>query len=437
MGRYRGGSAKIAVTASALFGSISGSAVANVVATGVITIPLMRKNGYPAHVAAAIEAVASTGGQLMPPVMGAAAFLMAEFLQVPYRDVVIAALLPSLLYYFGLFISADLEAAKAGISRVEEVRIPRLLDVLKSGWHYPIPFAVLILALFTYNRTPEESALMSAAILAVFGFVLGYRGKRMRPIALFDALCETGAASLEILTIAASAGFIIGVLSISGVGFALTIVLVQIGSGNIFLLLFLAAITSIVLGCGMPTAAVYVLLATLVAPALVEVGLQPIAAHLYVLVFGMMSMITPPVAIAAYAAASLAGADAMRTGFAAIRFGWTAFVVPVLFVASPSLLLQGAPGEVAWATITAVAGVWFACIGVVGYLRRPLPWGLRVAAVVAGVLMLIPADAFPGAIFTDASGIALAIAIVGSELLRARAPQPAPALKDDPAPGAS
>jgi TRAP transporter 4TM/12TM fusion protein len=421
MGRFRGGSAKIAVTASALFGSISGSAVANVVATGVVTIPLMRKGGYPAHMAAAIEAVASTGGQLMPPVMGAAAFLMAEFLKVPYSDVVIAALLPSLLYYFGLFVTADLEAAKAGIARIEASRIPALWGVLRSGWHYPIPFAVLILALFKYNRTPEESALASALVLIVFALAFGYRGKRMRLGAIIEAIRETGLASLEILTIAAAAGFIIGVLSKSGVGFGLTLVLVDIGHGNVVLLLLLAALTSIVLGCGMPTAAVYVLLAALVAPALVEVGLKPMAAHMFVLFFGMMSMITPPVAIAAYAAASLAGADPIKTGLAAVRFGWTAFVVPFLFVAAPSLLLDGPLPQVAWAVITAVAGVWLACVGAVGYLRRPLGWLVRLGAIVAGVLMLIPAGAFPGAIVTDYAGIALAIVVVGYEWMRGRA----------------
>jgi TRAP transporter 4TM/12TM fusion protein len=420
MGRYRGGSAKIAVTASALFGSISGSAVANVVATGVVTIPLMRRGGYPAHMAGAIEAVASTGGQLMPPVMGAAAFLMAEFLQVPYIDVVIAAILPSLLYYFGLFATADLEAAKHGIQRIEASRIPALLGVLKSGWHYPVPFAVLIVALFTYNRRPEESALFAAVALIAFAFVFGYRGRRMTLRAVGGAIRDTGLASLEILTIAAAAGFIIGTLSKSGVGFGLTLVLVDIGQGNLVVLLLLAAITSIVLGCGMPTAAVYVLLATLVAPALVEVGLRPMAAHMFVLVFGMLSMITPPVAIAAYAAASIAGADAMKTGFAAMRFGWTAFVVPFLFIASPSLLLQGSFSEVAWAALTAIAGVWLACIGVVGYLARPLNPLQRLGAILAGLMMLVPAGAFHGALATDIAGIVLGVLIVGLELARRR-----------------
>ncbi len=426
MGRFRGGSAKIAITASALFGSISGSAVSNVVATGVITIPLMRQGGYPAHLAGAIEAVASTGGQLMPPVMGAAAFLMAEFLQVPYTEVVVAVTIPSILYYVGLFITADLEAAKNGIARVPESRIPALFGVLKAGWYFPIPFVVLILALFSWNLRPELSALYAAVTLVAFNLVLGFRGKRMSPRDLFESVRDTGQASIEILMITAAAGFIIGSLDISGLGFGLTLILVQIGSSSLVVLLLLAALVCIVLGLGMPTAGVYVLLAALVAPALVKMGISPMGAHLYVLYFGMLSMITPPVAIAAYAAASLAGADAMRTGFAAVRFGWTAFVMPFLFIAAPSLLMVGTPGQILWAVATAVAGVWLACVGVVGYLVRPVGWPTRIAAIAAGLMMLVPAGAFPHAWVTDVVGIALAFAVVGREFAWRRAnPQPA------------
>ncbi len=414
MGRFRGGSAKIAITASALFGSISGSAVSNVVATGVITIPLMRQGGYPAHLAGAIEAVASTGGQLMPPVMGAAAFLMAEFLQVPYTDVVVAVVIPSLLYYVGLFITADLEAAKNGISRVPESRIPALLGVLRTGWYFPLPFVVLIVALFSWNLRPELAAIYAALTLVAFNLVLGFRGKRMSARDLFEAVRETGQASVELLMITAAAGFIIGALDISGLGFGLTLILVQIGSSSLVVLLLLAALVCIVLGLGMPTAGVYVLLAALVAPALVKMGISPMGAHLYVLYFGMLSMITPPVAIAAYAAASLAGADAMRTGFAAMRFGWTAFVMPFLFIAAPSLLMVGTPVQIAWAAATAVAGVWIACIGVVGYLVRPLAWPMRLACIAAGLMMLVPAGMFRGAWITDVAGIVLAFAIAGA-----------------------
>ena len=421
MGRFRGGSAKIAVAASALFGSISGSAVANVVSTGVVTIPMIKKAGYAPHQAAAIEAVASTGGQLMPPVMGAAAFLMAEFLQIPYGQVVLAALVPALLYYAALFIQADLEAARLGITRVPEEEIPRARDVL-PGVHFLLPFAVLIGGLFVFNIQPEEAVLWSAVLLVVLSFAFGYRGERPRWRGLLDAVRTTGIAVIEIILITAGAGFVIGTLSISGLGFNLTLALVQIGAGSLIVLLLLAALVCIVLGMGLPTAGVYVLLAALVAPAMVEVGVLPIAAHLYVMYFGMMSMITPPVAIAAFAAASLARADPMRTGWEACRFGWSAFVVPFLFVLSPTLLLIGPADAVALAIVTAVLGIWLVSIAMIGFFMRPMAWPLRGLFGAAGLLSLIPAGAFPGAAITDAVGAALGAALIAREfwLMRRR-----------------
>jgi TRAP transporter 4TM/12TM fusion protein len=415
MGRFRGGSAKIAVLASALFGSISGSAVANVVATGVVTIPMIKKGGYAPHQAAAIEAVASTGGQLMPPVMGAAAFIMAEFLQMPYSAVVLAALVPALLYYAALFIQADLEAARLGISRVPDADIPRWRDVL-PGLHFFLPFVVLIVALFHFNEQPETAVLGSAVVLVVSSLAFGYRGERPRLRPMLDAVRGTGIAVIEIILITAAAGFVIGVLSISGLGFNLTLALVQIGGGNLILLLLLSAAVCVLLGMGLPTVGVYVLLAALVAPAMVKVGVEPVAAHLYVMYFGMMSMITPPVAVAAFAAASIAGADAMRTGWAACRFGWSAFIVPFLFVLSPTLLLIGPADAVALAIVTAVLGIWLVSIAMVGYFMRPLSAGLRAAFGAAGLLSLIPAGAFPGAAITDAVGAALGAALIGREV---------------------
>jgi TRAP transporter 4TM/12TM fusion protein len=425
MGRFRGGSAKIAVAASALFGSISGSAVANVVATGVVTIPMIKKSGYAPHQAGAIEAVASTGGQLMPPVMGAAAFLMAEFLQIPYSEVVLAALVPALLYYAALFIQADLEAARRGITRVPQAEIPRARDVL-PGLHFVVPFVVLIVGLFSFNIQPETAVLGSAASLIVLSFVFGYRGERPRIRAVLDAFRATGVGVIEIILITAGAGFVIGVLSISGLGFSLTHALVQIGAGSLVVLLLLAALVCIVLGMGLPTAGVYVLLAALVAPAMVQVGVMPIAAHMYVMYFGMMSMITPPVAIAAYAAAGLARADPMRTGWEACRFGWSAFVVPFLFVLSPTLLLIGPADAVALAIVTAALGIWLTSIGLAGYFMRPMRAGLRIAFGTAGILALIPAGAFPGAVITDIVGAVAGAFLIAREIwlmrLRERAP---------------
>jgi TRAP transporter 4TM/12TM fusion protein len=420
MGRFRGGSAKIAVTASCLFGMISGSAVSNVASVGVLTIPLMRRGGYAAHVAAAIEAVASTGGQLMPPVMGAAAFLMAEFLQIPYREVAIAAALPSLLYYYALFIQADLLAASVGARAIDMSAVPPLGQVLRQGWHFVLPFGVLIYGLFWLNWSPELAALAASAVLVVTGATLGYGATKLRPRDILNALRGTGLVSLDLLMITAAAGFIIGVLNITGLSFALTLLLVQVGSHSLWLLLILAALVSIVLGMGMPTVGVYVLLAALVAPAMVKIGLSPMASHMFVLYFGMMSMITPPVALAAFAAASLAQADAMRTGWTAVRFGWIAYIIPFLFVRSPSLLLEGGVGGIVWSFLTALAGVWMICAAFAGYATRPLSVAMRVGFGVAGLLLFIPADAFKGGEWTDVAGIAIGAVLLAREILAAR-----------------
>jgi TRAP transporter 4TM/12TM fusion protein len=415
MGRFRGGPAKMAVVGSALFGSVSGSAVANVVATGVITIPLIKRSGYPAHKAAAIEAVASTGGQLMPPVMGASAFLMAEFLQIPYGEVVLAALLPAILYYVALFIQADLDAARMRIAPLAREELPPRRKVL-PGLYFVLPFVVLIVALFNFNQPPQLAALLAAVLLIPLALAFGYRGERPRWREFLRAVPAAGYAVLDIVLVCVAAGIVIGVLGISGLGFNLTQALVQVGEGSLALLLVLTALVCIVLGMGLPTVGVYVLLAALVAPALIKVGVSPIAAHLYVMYFGMMSMITPPVAIAAFAAASIAGADPMRTGWSAVAFGWTAFVVPFLFVLSPQLLLQGAPWAVALAAATAMAGVWLVSIAVTGYFLRPLaaPW--RAAFAASGLMALIPAGAFPGAIYTDAAGMLAGLGLIGYEI---------------------
>jgi TRAP transporter 4TM/12TM fusion protein len=416
MGRFRGGSAKIAVVASSLFGSISGSAVSNVVSTGVITIPLMRQGGYDPRVAAAIESVASTGGQLMPPIMGAAAFLMAAFLNVTYDEVVLAALLPAVLYYVALFIQVDLEAARKGIKRVDESLIPKLLGVLLQGWHYPIAFAVLIVGLFSLNLQPATAALYASVTILVTGVLFGYDGKRMHPKRLWEAIVKTGTGSVDILMICAAAGMIIGVLNLTGLSYALASSLVAMAGGSLFLLLLFAAIVCIILGMGMPTAGVYILLATLVAPSIIQFGVDKMAAHLYVMYFGMMSMITPPVAIAAFTAASLAGTKPMATGMAAVRFGWIAYIVPVLFVLSPSLLLQGPVPEVAMAIVTAIGGIWLICGAVTGYLLRPMKVPLRAITAIAGFGMLFPAGAMPYGGWIDLAGFVLGVLIVGREI---------------------
>jgi TRAP transporter 4TM/12TM fusion protein len=416
LGGFRGGAAKIAVVASSLFGTISGNAVANVVATGVVTIPLMKQSGYKAHHAGAIEAVASTGGQLMPPVMGAAAFIMAELLGVAYRDIVIAATVPALLYYGALFIQTDLEAAKSNIAPIPKSEIVPLSRVMREGWYFVVPFAVLIGGLFWLNLSPETAALYASIVLVGCGLAGNYRGNRMRPLEVVESFTETGRSALDILMIAAAAGFIIGVLNVSGLSFALTIALVKLGAGNMALLLLLAAGIAIVLGMGMPTVGVYVLLAALVAPALTEVGVPALAAHLFVLYFGMMSMTTPPVAVAAFAAASIAQTDPIKTGFAGVRFGWSAYIVPFLFVSSPTLLMQGNPLEVTLAVVTAMMGVYLVSVAVAGFMSRPLGVALRLVFAASGLAMMVPANAFWGAIWTDVLGFVVGAWLIASEL---------------------
>jgi len=420
MGSTRGGSAKIAVVASSLFGTISGSAVSNVLSTGVVTIPLMRKAGYKPHSAAAIEAVASTGGQLMPPVMGAVAFVMAEYLNVSYTQVVIAAIVPSLLYYVALFIQADLEAARENIAPVPKELIPPVWPVLKNGWVFAAPFFVLIYGMFWLNLLPEEAALYSSGLLLLVGMAFGYRGKRMGLRDVFDSVARTGVLVLDLVMIGAAVGVIIGILNQSGLGFALTLMLVNIGSGNLLLLLLLAGIVCFVLGMGMPTLAVYILVATLIAPAMVEAGIQPMAAHMFVLYLAMLSFITPPVCIAAFAAANLARADPMRTGFAATRFGWAAFFVPFIFVFQPSLLLEGTAVELLHDVGTAVAGVWIGSMGIAGYSMRRIGWLERGAYVVTGFLLLIPASLVSANNITTYLGVILAAALLGRDYLTVR-----------------
>ncbi|MCV0395567.1 MAG: TRAP transporter fused permease subunit [Rhizobiaceae bacterium] len=421
MGRFRGGAAKISVLASSLFGSINGIVVSNILATGVITIPMMKKSGFRPEHSAAIEASASNGGQLMPPVMGAVAFLMADFLQISYADVAIAALVPSLLYYLALFIQADLEAAKGGILRVPSSEIPRLLKVIAAGWLFFLPFAVLIYALFWLNREPENAAIYACVTVLAIGFVFGYGTWRLTPKEVWNCLVRTGVSSADIIMIAAAAGFIMGILQITGLGFALTLFLVTLGAGNILLLLVIAAFLCILLGMGMPTLGVYVLLAVLIVPALVEVGVTPLAAHMFVLYLGMMSFVTPPVAIAAFFAANIARADPMKTGWASMRFSWTAYIIPFLFVFSPSLLMQGTSWTAILLSIsTAIVGVWFVSAGMIGYGLRRMPAQWRIVSTVGGFLLLMPPEMTGWAWMANVVGFGLAAAVFAAEYVSSR-----------------
>jgi TRAP transporter 4TM/12TM fusion protein len=420
MGRYRGGPAKMAVVGSSLFGMISGVAAANTVAVGIVTIPLMKRSGMPAKLAAAVEACASNGGQLMPPVMGAVAFVMADFLQVPYKEVAIAAILPSVLYYTALFIQADLEAARYGFGKIEESKIPRVMKVLAGGWMFLVPFAVLVYTMFWLNLEPEYCAMAASAVIIGLGFALGYQGHRMKLRDLWDAVVHTAGGLCEILVISAAAGFIMGLFQVSGLAFAFAAYLVDLGGQSLIALLVLAAVVSIILGMGLPTIGVYVMLAILVAPALVKVGLPPLAAHLFILYFGMMSLITPPVAPAAYVAAAIAGSPSMATGWMAMRFGWSSYIVPFLFVYSPAFLMKSSVVNIVLATLSATAGIWFICAAMVGYFTRVLPLAIRIPFVAAGVLLLMPFEAAAINAWLNIAGLALGAALVVYELRKGK-----------------
>ena len=423
MGRFRGGAAKIAVVGSALFGMISGSAVSNVLAVGIVTIPTMVKSGFTPHRSAAIESVGSTGGQLMPPVMGAAAFIMAEFLQVPYGSVCIAAAIPALLYYLCLFFHVDLEAAKHKIGAARIADAPAVSEVLKSGWHFLVPIAFLVFALMypeLTNLTPEKAAIFSTAILIVLAMIFGYRGKRLGVMDMLRAIMETGRVSLDIILIGAAAGVMVGIMSISGLAFSMTIQLLALAGGNVFLLLFLIAVLAFVLGIGLPTVSVYILTATLLAPALVKLGVTPMAAHMFVMYNGILSMITPPVAFAAYAAANIARTDGWTTGWMACVVGWSTFILPFLFVLTPSLLMDGSWAEIALNFSRVTFGIWLGTIAAVGFsFTRLNPTGRAIYAVIS-LAVVLPPEAFTGAIWINAAGVTAAIVVLAIDWTRGK-----------------
>lgn len=389
-GRARGGAGKIAILGSALFGSVSGSAVSNVASTGAITIPLMKDGGYRPKTAAALEAAASTGGQLMPPIMGASAFLLAENLQVAYSEVMLAALVPSMLYYFCLYVFADLEAGRLGISQVDESRIPRLRDVMRRGWFVIVPFVVLLSGLFLMNMRPETAALYAVLALFLLSLLRTYGGGRIQFGMLVQVLVRSGRSAVEVVLICAIAGMIIGLFARSGLSFGMGFFLVQLGKSSLILLLVVTAAVCILMGMGLPTVGVYLLLSTLAAPPLIALGLDAMPAHLFVLYFGMLSMLTPPVAIAAFVAANMAKSPPMATGFEAVRIAWPAFVMPFLFVLSPSLILQGETGDIIFSVSTTLMGVYLVTAGLIGFVFGPASAAVRAGLILAGVCLICP-----------------------------------------------
>ena len=409
MGRYRGGPAKVSVVSSALFGTVSGSAVANVVVDGPITIPMMRRTGYPAHMAAAIEAVASTGGQVMPPVMGVAAFLIAEYLSIPYGEVALAAAIPACLYYLALFTQVDLEAAKRGLTGLPREQLPKFRSVMRRGWVFLVPLLVLTYTLMIDNWEAGKAGM--AAVISTF--LVGVLQKETRPTfrGFLTSIEETGRTMLDLVAITALAGLVIGALQLSGMSFKLSLMLVTVAAGNALLLLALTAIVCIILGMGMPTTIIYVMLAVLVGPALTQLGLIPLAAHLFIFYFGMMSMITPPVCMATYAAAAIARTDFWQTGWTGMRLGIVAYIVPFVFAFHPALLFKGTIEEIAMAAATAAVGVVFLGIGAAGYLFRPLGWAKRALIGLAG-LLLIPSPTGLYWLAVNAIGLAVGFLLV-------------------------
>ena len=422
MGRFRGGSAKVAIVSSSLFGTVSGSAVSNVVVDGAITIPMMKRTGYPGHLAAATEAVASTGGQIMPPVMGVAAFLIAEFLNIPYGEVALGALIPALLYYVALFVQVDLEAAKNQLKGLPRSELPRFGSIMRRGWVFIVPLAILVYTLMIASWEAGKAG-MAAAIATL---VVGLFQKETRPSLkqVISAFEDTGRTMLDIAVISAVAGFVIATLQLSGLGFKTSMLLTTVAGNSVLLLLVLTALVCIILGMGMPTAVIYIMLAVLVGPTLIQLGVEPLGAHLFLFYFGMLSMITPPVCLATYAAASLARSDFWATGWAGMRLGVVAYVVPFIFAFHPALLFKGSATDIAAAAITAIAGVILLGIGIAGYLFRPLGWAKRLLLIAAGILLMPPPDGVYW-ILANVMGLVLGTLLVLIERSALPAPQSA------------
>lgn len=382
MGRYRGGPAKVSVVASTLFGTVSGSAVSNVAVVGPISIPMMEKAGYPKEQAAAIEAVSSTGGQIMPPVMGITAFLMADFLSVPYSEVVIAAIIPALLYYVAVFIQVDLEAGKRGLRGIPIADIPRFLATLKRGFGFIVPLGVLIYGVMFAFWAPGKAGLIAAVAALAVGMIL----PRGRPswAEFFGALVDTGKTVTSILMLTAVAGLVIGALQLAGLAYSMTSILIAFAGDSVLLILIMTGIICVVLGMALPTAVIYTMLAVLVAPALVDLGVDRMAAHLFIFYMGMLSMITPPVCFASFTAAAIAGADFWKTALVGMRYGIAAYLLPFVFPFSLGLLMHGSALEIVWSVVSAIIGLAAISAGLVGYLFRPLNMVVRAGLIAAG-----------------------------------------------------
>ena len=397
-----GGPAKVAVLSSGLMGTVSGSSVGNVAGTGSFTIPMMKKLGYRPAFAGAVEAAASTGGQLMPPVMGAAAFLMAEFVGVPYFDVVKAAVIPAMLYYIGVWLGVHYEAKKFGLKGTPRDQLPKFKDLFLEKGHLAIPLIVIIYLLVS-GYTPMRAALAAIALSIICACLR--KSTRISFKQIIQGLIDGSKGVLGVLIACATAGIIIGVVTKTGVGLKVATALLDLAGGKLLHAMFFTMITSLILGMGVPTTANYVITSTIAAPALIQMQVPVLAAHMFAFYFGIVADVTPPVALAAYAGAGIAGANPMRCGVIAAKLAIAAFIVPYIFVLAPELLMINATAfTITYSGLTAIIGMWGVSMSMIGFCQNLLSLPQRIAFLVGGVCMIIPGT------ITDGVGIALIIA---------------------------
>ena len=417
-GHSAGGPGKVAVVSSSLFGTISGSAVANVMVDGPMTIPLMKRTGFKPAFAAGVEATASTGGQIMPPVMGAAAFVMAEYLAVSYFQVTVWAWIPALLYYVAVFAAVHFEAKRVGLEGVPRAELPRLVRVLAERGHLFFPIIVVFTGM-TLSYSAPLCALVGALSCLPIALLRRSTREGIRWMTVIEALEGGARDALSVAMACACSGIVIGVISLTGLGITFTQGVVALSQSSLVLALILTAVAGIVLGMGMPTTPAYIVMVSLLVPALVKLGVVTPAAHMFALYFAVLSAITPPVALAVFAAAALAGADLWRAGWEAVRIGAAGFIVPFMFVYEPALLMIGDWTSIALATATATVGCVTLAAGLFGYLARPCAAWERVVLIAAALLLIIPGW------ITDLLGFALLAGVLAIQLLSASRRAPA------------
>jgi TRAP transporter 4TM/12TM fusion protein len=389
LGHVRGGSAKVAVVASSLMGTISGSSVANIAAVGVFTIPLMKATGYRSTFAGGVEAAASNGGQIMPPVMGIAAFMMIDFLQRPYNRIILAGILPALAYYFALYLMVDFEAAKTGLRGIPRSQLPPLKETLIDGWQYILPLATLVFLLIALSYSAELSALYASAVMVVIGVF--NKKNRLTLNKIYLVLKDTAIAMMLVAITLATASIIVGCVQLTGLSYRLSMGLVGVAGGNVWLLLVLTAVACIILGMGMTTSAVYVIMATLVAPALVSVGFIPLAAHFFVFYFGVAALITPPVCPASFVAAGIAGSPPMSTGLTATRLAIITFLAPFIFVFEPAFLWEGSAMQIVLVSLRIMLATVVLAGGLAGYMFGNLNYWWRILFIGLALVIVYPA----------------------------------------------